>query len=106
MDLCIAAGGRCHKCHAHPQLSQSGGDDNAYTLVEIFGHNIVVACLPSSVYGTISAATVISRSTLLAEVLAIAYIVIEVLLASNKVVAFSTVWIVAPSSECPGVHVR
>ena len=42
----------------HPQLSQSVGDDNAYTLGEIFGHNIVVACLPSGVYGTISAATV------------------------------------------------
>jgi hypothetical protein len=33
-------------------------DDNAYTLGEISGHNIVVACLPSGVYGTISAATV------------------------------------------------
>ena len=42
----------------HPQLSQSAGDDNAYTLGEIFGHNIVVACLPSGAYGTISAATV------------------------------------------------
>jgi hypothetical protein len=29
----------------HPQLSQSAGDDNAYTLGEIYGHNIVVACL-------------------------------------------------------------
>ena len=49
----------------HPQLSQSAGDDNAYTLGEIFGHNIVVACLPSGVYGTISAATVAAhmRST-------------------------------------------
>jgi nucleoside phosphorylase len=42
----------------HPKLSQSTGDDNAYTLGEISGHNIVVACLPSGVYGTISAATV------------------------------------------------
>ncbi|KAN0083910.1 hypothetical protein V8E54_002998 [Elaphomyces granulatus] len=42
----------------HPQLSQSAGDDNAYTLGEISGHNIVIACLPSGVYGTISAATV------------------------------------------------
>ena len=42
----------------HPQLSQSAGDDNAYTLGEIFGHNIVVVCLPSGVYGSISAATV------------------------------------------------
>jgi nucleoside phosphorylase len=42
----------------HPQLSQSAGDDNAYTLGEISGHNIVVVYLPSGVYGTISAATV------------------------------------------------
>jgi nucleoside phosphorylase len=42
----------------HPQLSQSAGDDNAYTLGDISGHNIVIACLPSGVYGTISAATV------------------------------------------------
>jgi undecaprenyl pyrophosphate phosphatase UppP len=48
LDLCIAR-------HCHPQLSQ---DDNAYTLGEIFGHNIVVACLPSGVYGTISATTI------------------------------------------------
>jgi len=42
----------------HPRLSQSAGDDNAYTLGEISGHNIVMAYLPSGVYGTVSAATV------------------------------------------------
>ena len=42
----------------HPQLSQPAGDDNAYTLGEISGHNIVVVCLPSGVYGIVSAATV------------------------------------------------
>jgi nucleoside phosphorylase len=42
---------------SHPQLSQPTGDDNAYTLGEISGHNIVIG-LPSGVYGTISAATV------------------------------------------------
>src|ERR1700722_8893622 len=42
----------------HPQLSQPAGDDNAYTLGEISGHNIVVVCLPSGVYGVVSAATV------------------------------------------------
>ncbi|KAN0070946.1 purine and uridine phosphorylase [Elaphomyces granulatus] len=42
----------------HSQLSQSTGDDNAYTLGEISGHNIVIACLPSGVYGIASAATV------------------------------------------------
>ncbi|KAN0066856.1 hypothetical protein V8E54_015028 [Elaphomyces granulatus] len=42
----------------HPQLSQPAGDDNAYTLGEISGYNIVVVCLPSGVYGIASAATV------------------------------------------------
>src|ERR1700723_4215572 len=42
----------------HLQLSQSAADDNAYMLGEISGHNIVIACLPSGVYGTVSAATV------------------------------------------------
>ncbi|KAN0070867.1 hypothetical protein V8E54_011032 [Elaphomyces granulatus] len=42
----------------HPRLSQSAGDDNAYMLGEISGHNIVMAYLPSGVYGTVSAATV------------------------------------------------
>ncbi|KAN0087046.1 hypothetical protein V8E54_000734 [Elaphomyces granulatus] len=42
----------------HLQLPQSATDDNAYMLGEISGHNIVIACLPSGVYGTISAATV------------------------------------------------
>ncbi|KAN0076626.1 hypothetical protein V8E54_006768 [Elaphomyces granulatus] len=43
---------------SHLQLSQSAADDNAYMLGEISGHNIVIACLPSGVYGTVSAATV------------------------------------------------
>jgi nucleoside phosphorylase len=42
----------------HPQLSQLSSDDNAYTLGEISGHNIVVVCLPLGMYGTIAAATV------------------------------------------------
>ena len=42
----------------HPQLSQSPGDDNAYMPGEISGHNIVLTCLPSGVYGIVSAATV------------------------------------------------
>lgn len=45
----------------HPQLSQPAGDDNAYTLGEISGHNIVIAHLPSGVYGTTSAATVAAQ---------------------------------------------
>src|ERR1700722_1716032 len=45
----------------HPQLSQPAGDDNAYTLGEISSHNIILACLPSGVYGVVSAATVVAH---------------------------------------------
>jgi nucleoside phosphorylase len=49
----------------HPRLSQAESDINAYTLGNIKGHNVVMACLPSGVYGTTSAATVLAhmRST-------------------------------------------
>ncbi|KAN0066833.1 hypothetical protein V8E54_015005 [Elaphomyces granulatus] len=53
-----AAAAKAMLDNIHPQLSQPPGDDNAYTLGEISGHNIVVACLPSGVYGIASAATV------------------------------------------------
>ena len=53
-----AAAAKAMLDNIHPQLSQPPGDDNAYTLGEISGHNIVVACLPSGVYGVVSAATV------------------------------------------------
>ncbi|KAN0070706.1 hypothetical protein V8E54_010871 [Elaphomyces granulatus] len=53
-----AAAAKAMLDNIHPQLSQPPGDDNAYTLGEISGHNIVVACLPSGMYGVISAATV------------------------------------------------
>src|SRR5271163_4751554 len=36
-------------------------DDNTYVLGKIGVHNIVVACMPSGVYGTTSAATVASQ---------------------------------------------
>ena len=60
-----AAASRAMLSKIHPQLSQPAGDDNAYTMGEISGHNIVIACLPSGVYGTVSAATVVAhmRST-------------------------------------------
>jgi hypothetical protein len=38
----------------HSNLSQPTTDDNAYTLGKISGHNVVIACLPSGVYGTTS----------------------------------------------------
>ncbi|KIA75572.1 hypothetical protein HK57_00675 [Aspergillus ustus] len=42
----------------HPSLPQGGNDHNVYTLGELYGHNIVIACLPSGVYGISSASTV------------------------------------------------
>ena len=33
-------------------------DNNSYVLGRIHGHNVVIACLPVGVYGTVSAATV------------------------------------------------
>ncbi|KAJ5721574.1 Tetratricopeptide-like helical [Penicillium malachiteum] len=45
----------------HPRLSQPNSDHNAYTLGSISGHNVVVACLPSGVYGTTTAALVLAH---------------------------------------------
>jgi nucleoside phosphorylase len=44
-----------------PFLSQPESDYNSYTLGCISGHNVVVACLPSGVYGTLSASVVVSQ---------------------------------------------
>jgi nucleoside phosphorylase len=38
--------------------SQVPHDNNSYVLGRIHGHNVVIACLPAGVYGTVSAATV------------------------------------------------
>ncbi|KAL2848203.1 hypothetical protein BJX68DRAFT_255815 [Aspergillus pseudodeflectus] len=45
----------------HGNLTQPSTDHNCYTLGSIHGHNIVIACLPSGVYGTISATTVLAQ---------------------------------------------
>lgn len=45
----------------HGSLAQPSTDHNCYTLGSIHGHNIVIACLPSGVYGTISATTVLAQ---------------------------------------------
>lgn len=45
----------------HPRLSSPSTDANSYTLGSINGHNVVITCLPSGIYGTISAATVVSH---------------------------------------------
>ncbi|KAB8211568.1 hypothetical protein BDV34DRAFT_219523 [Aspergillus parasiticus] len=46
---------------AHTPLSKASTDPNAYELGELNGHFIVIACLPSGVYGKVSAATIVSR---------------------------------------------
>ncbi|THC87591.1 hypothetical protein EYZ11_012963 [Aspergillus tanneri] len=45
----------------HCCLPRTLSDPNAYELGELNGHYIVIACLPAGVYGTVSAATVVSR---------------------------------------------
>jgi nucleoside phosphorylase len=45
----------------HPSLPQVNSDHNNYTLGRISGHNVAVACLPSGVYGKVSASTVVSQ---------------------------------------------
>jgi nucleoside phosphorylase len=42
----------------HPSLHIGSQDNNNYSLGKIGTHNVVIACLPSGVYGTTSAATV------------------------------------------------
>lgn len=45
----------------HASLPQPKTDYNTYTLGSVGGHNVVVACLPSGVYGTTSAAIVLAH---------------------------------------------
>ena len=45
----------------HPKLDTQLHDNNAYTLGCVCGHNVVVACLPSGVYGTTSATVTASE---------------------------------------------
>ena len=45
----------------HPNLPTSSNDQNTYTLGKIHDHNVVIACLPSGVYGTTSATTVANQ---------------------------------------------
>ena len=42
----------------HPDLPTMSNDQNTYVLGSIRAHNVVIACLPSGVYGTTSAAIV------------------------------------------------
>ncbi|KAF5024639.1 hypothetical protein F66182_3261 [Fusarium sp. NRRL 66182] len=44
--------------HVHDSLAISADDSNAYTLGDMCGHNVVMACLPARQYGNNNAATV------------------------------------------------
>lgn len=46
---------------SHLDLPTSPNDHNTYILGRIRAHNVVIACLPSGVYGTTSAATVATQ---------------------------------------------
>src|SRR5947209_8749469 len=46
----------------HKQLQiQDARDNNSYVFGQVHGHNVVIACLPAGVYGTVAAATVASN---------------------------------------------
>lgn len=45
----------------HHDLPVKQNDDNSYILGRIHAHNVVIACLPSGVYGTTSATTVAAQ---------------------------------------------
>src|SRR3984957_10142028 len=45
----------------HPDLPTSSNDQNTYVVGRIHAHNVVIACLPSGVYGTTSAAIVATQ---------------------------------------------
>ncbi|KAF4197557.1 hypothetical protein CNMCM8694_002459 [Aspergillus lentulus] len=45
----------------HESLLQPPTDPNSYTLGSMSGHNIVIACLPSGIYGTTSATAVVAK---------------------------------------------
>jgi nucleoside phosphorylase len=47
----------------HQPLSKPSTDPNVYVLGKLNGHLVVIACLPTGIYGTVSAATVISHLT-------------------------------------------
>ncbi|KAJ5113454.1 nucleoside phosphorylase domain-containing protein [Penicillium angulare] len=52
------AAARCMLDESHPDLDQPRTDTNSYALGSVASHNIVIACLPSGIYGTTSAAVV------------------------------------------------
>ncbi|KAH8700497.1 hypothetical protein BGW36DRAFT_447111 [Talaromyces proteolyticus] len=46
----------------HDSLPQPPTDHNTYTLGRLGGHNVVIVCLPSGIYGTTSSATVLAET--------------------------------------------
>lgn len=56
-----AAAARAMLDETHDPLPIPSSNTNAYTLGEVNGHHIVITCLPASVIGKVSAATIVSR---------------------------------------------
>ncbi|KAJ5704064.1 DNA-directed RNA polymerase II subunit RPB1 [Penicillium malachiteum] len=56
-----AAAARAALDREHAVLPQPSSDQNAYILGEVSGFNVVIACLPSGIYGTVSAAATITQ---------------------------------------------
>ncbi|KAJ5281476.1 nucleoside phosphorylase domain-containing protein [Penicillium angulare] len=52
------AAAKCMLDESHPDLDQPRTDTNSYALGSVASHNVVIACLPSGIYGTTSAAVV------------------------------------------------
>ncbi|KAI7974274.1 hypothetical protein EIK77_006679 [Talaromyces pinophilus] len=66
VDLCPAirdGSGRGHARRDPPDSAETDRESKRllYILGKLHGHHIVIACLPTGVYGTISAATVVSH---------------------------------------------
>ena len=61
LPLEMAAAGAMLDTEHHHSLQRNPYDDNTYTLGRIGVHNVVLACLPTGVTGTISAARVATQ---------------------------------------------
>ncbi|PWY88889.1 purine and uridine phosphorylase [Aspergillus sclerotioniger CBS 115572] len=47
--------------HEYPRLPQPEHDHNTYVLGRVSGHNLVITCLPSGIYGTTAATAVVNQ---------------------------------------------
>lgn len=86
----------------HPSLTKGSSDPNHYTLGSIFGHNIVIACLPKGRIGTIPAATVATH--MISTFPAIRFgLMVGIGGAVSRKVRLGDVVVSVPSGSLPGV---